>query len=197
MSSGRVAIAILIGVTNIAVAQQDEVRKPRIEKATFGAGCFWCVEAVFERIPGVQSVVAGYAGGTKEDPTDKEMYSGTTGHAEVVQITYDADSVSFEKLLDVFWKSHDPTTSNRQGGDVGPQYRSVILYAGDEQKTIAQRSKEAAQQYHKDAIVTEIEPLNEFYVAKRYHQDYYKNNPNAPYCTFVIKPKLRKLGLEH
>lgn len=196
-SSSRIVASIVMAVcllsTN-AAAQKDEA--PRLEKATLAAGCFWCVEAVFERLEGVQSVVAGFAGGTEPNPTGKQVSSGKTGHAEVVQITYDPAKINFNKLLEVFWKAHDPTTLNRQGADVGPQYRSAIFYDGDEQKRAAERSKEEAQEMFADPIVTEIVELDEFYKAGDYHQDYYKNNPNAPYCLMVIKPKLKKLKLE-
>lgn len=180
--------------TTIALSQKGTVMSQ--EKATLGAGCFWCVEAVFERISGVQSVMAGYAGGTKQNPTYEEVCSGATGHAEVTQIAFDPSVVSFEKILEIYWKAHDPTTTNRQGGDVGTQYRSVIFYEGEGQKAAAEKSKKEAQKLIDDPIVTEIEPLKVFYKAENYHQDYYKNNPNAPYCTFVIKPKLKKLKLE-
>lgn len=168
----------------------------QLEKATFGAGCFWCVEAVFERLPGVHSVVAGYAGGTTPNPTYKEVCSGTTGHAEVAQITFDPSKISYERLLEVFWEAHDPTTLNRQGADVGTQYRSVIFYHNERQKIAAEKSKMKAQQHFRDPIVTQIQQLPHFYEAENYHQDYYRNNPNAPYCTFVIKPRLKKLKLE-
>ncbi len=166
------------------------------EKATFGAGCFWCVEAVFERLPGVQSVVAGYAGGSKKNPTYEEVCSGKSGHAEVAQITFDASKISYDRLLEVLWSAHDPTTLNRQGADVGTQYRSVVFYHDEKQKAAAEASKKKAQADFDDPIVTEIGPLEKFYEAENYHQDYYRNNPNAPYCTFVIKPKLRKLNLD-
>ncbi len=164
-----------------------------LEKATFGAGCFWCVEAVFERVDGVQSVVAGYAGGTKANPTYEDVCTGRTGHAEVAQITFDPGKVSYEKLLDLFWKAHDPTTLNRQGADVGTQYRSVIFYNDDHQRLAAEKSKAEAAKQFSDPIVTEIKPLDKFYEAENYHQDYFKNHPDAPYCRFVIKPKLEKL----
>ena len=167
-----------------------------VEKATFGAGCFWCVEAVFERLEGVQSVVAGYAGGTKPNPTYKEVCTGTTGHAEVARITFDPTKISYEKLLEVFWESHDPTTLNRQGADVGTQYRSAIFYHDEKQKIAAEKSKMEASKILQDPIVTEINPLTNFYEAEDYHQDYFNNNPNAPYCRFVIKPKLEKLHLK-
>lgn len=166
------------------------------EQATLGGGCFWCVEAVYERLPGVKSVVAGYAGGTKPNPTYEEVCTGKTGHAEVAQITYDPSTITFAEILNWFWKAHDPTTLNRQGADVGTQYRSVIFYHNEEQRKIAERSKAEAQKLFDDQIVTEIQPLKAFYPAENYHQDYYKNNPHAPYCTFVIRPKLKKLKLE-
>lgn len=165
-----------------------------VEKATFGAGCFWCVEAVFERLDGVQSVVSGYAGGTKENSTYEEVCTGRTGHAEVAQITFDPATVSYEQLLGLFWQSHDPTTLNRQGADEGTQYRSVIFYHDEKQKSTAEQSKKHAQSMFSDAIVTEIQPLTKFYEAENYHQDYYRNNANAPYCRMVIKPKLEKLS---
>ncbi|HEX9614590.1 MAG TPA: peptide-methionine (S)-S-oxide reductase MsrA [Bacteroidota bacterium] len=166
------------------------------EEATFGAGCFWCVEAVFERLPGVKSVEAGYAGGTRENPTYEEVCEGTTGHAEVARVTFDPSVISFEKLLTMFWKSHDPTTLNRQGADVGTQYRSAIFYHDERQKAAAEKSKKEAQADFENPVVTEIKPLTKFYKAENYHQDYYKANPYAPYCTFVIRPKLKKLGIE-
>jgi len=175
---------------------QEGGKAVHMEKATFGAGCFWCVEAVFERLNGVQSVVAGYAGGTKANPTYEEVCTGATGHAEVAQITYDPTKISFEKLLEVFWEAHDPTTLNRQGADVGTQYRSVIFCHDEKQKAAAEKSKAAAQKDFDPPIVTQIEPLKQFYPAENYHQDYYKNHANAPYCVFVIKPKLKKLKLE-
>jgi len=165
------------------------------EQATFGAGCFWCVEAVFERLDGVKSVVAGYAGGNTPNPSYEEVCAGNTGHAEVAQITYDPAVISYESLLEWFWKSHDPTTLNRQGADAGTQYRSVVFYHDDKQKAAAERSKSAAQSMFSDPIVTQIQPLPKFYEAENYHQDYYKHNPNAPYCLFVIRPKLKKLKL--
>jgi peptide-methionine (S)-S-oxide reductase len=176
--------------------EQKGGRMAQQEQATLGAGCFWCVEAVFERLDGVISVEAGYAGGTKANPTYEEVCTGTTGHAEVARITFDPSRISYEKILEWFWKSHDPTTLNRQGADIGTQYRSVIFYHNDRQKALAEKSKREAQAMFKDPIVTEIQPLKAFYLAENYHQDYYRNNPHAPYCTFVIRPKLKKLKLE-
>ena len=168
----------------------------KVDMITLGAGCFWCVEAVYERIPGVQSVEAGYAGGSTPNPTYEQVCDGTTGHAEVAQLTYDPAKVTLGEILDLFWRAHDPTTLNRQGADVGTQYRSAIFYHDEKQKEIAEKSKAVAQKEFNVPIVTEIKPLEKFYKAENYHQDYYKNNPNAPYCSFVIKPKLKKLKLE-
>jgi len=175
---------------------QEGGKAVHMEKATFGAGCFWCVEAVFERLEGVESVVAGYSGGTRPNPTYEQVCTGATGHAEVAQITYDPTKISYEKLLEVFWEAHDPTTLNQQGADVGTQYRSVIFYHDERQKAAAEKSKAAAQKNFDSPIVTQIEPLKQCYPAENYHQDYYKNHANAPYCVFVIKPKLKKLKLE-
>jgi peptide-methionine (S)-S-oxide reductase len=163
------------------------------ELATFGGGCFWCLEAVFERLDGVTSVTSGYAGGKKDNPTYQEVCSGATGHAEVVQIAFDPKKISYEKLLEIFWAAHDPTTLNQQGADVGTQYRSVILYHNAAQKAAAEKSKETAQWRFPAAIVTEIVPLTRFYPAEDYHQDYFRKHPNAPYCAVVISPKLEKL----
>jgi peptide-methionine (S)-S-oxide reductase len=165
----------------------------KTEMATLGGGCFWCLEATFELLPGVKSVVNGYAGGHKENPTYEEVCSKTTGHAEVVQIEYDPQVVSYEKLLDMFWEIHDPTTLNRQGNDSGPQYRSVILYHNETQKQAAESSKAAAQKQWGGRIVTEIVPLKKFYRAEDYHQDYFRNHPEQGYCQMVIRPKVNKV----
>jgi len=162
------------------------------EIATFGGGCFWCTEAVFQMVPGVKSVASGYAGGTKENPTYKKVCTGNTGHAEVIQVEFDPGKVSFEKLLATFWEAHDPTTLNRQGHDSGTQYRSIILYASEAQKAAAEKSKAAAQKQFSELIVTEIVPLKKFYKAEDYHQDYYRLNGHAPYCQMVIRPKVEK-----
>jgi peptide-methionine (S)-S-oxide reductase len=166
----------------------------KTEHATLGAGCFWCVEAVFERLEGVTSVVAGYAGGKTKNPTYEQVCGGNTGHAEVARITFDPRKITFAEILKVFWKAHDPTTLNRQGADVGEQYRSVIFYADEKQKEIARKSLVEAGSDLESPIVTSIELLTAFYEAEEYHQDYFRNNPRAPYCMFVIKPKLEKLG---
>jgi peptide-methionine (S)-S-oxide reductase len=165
----------------------------KTETADLGGGCFWCMEAVFERLPGVISVTSGFAGGTTENPTYREVCSETTGHAEVTEIVFDPAKISYEKLLEVFWQAHDPTTLNRQGADEGTSYRSIILYRDEKQKLIAEKSKLAAQKNFRDPIVTEIVPLKKFYKAEDYHQEYYDNNPNQGYCQIVIAPKLQKL----
>ena len=165
------------------------------EKATFGAGCFWCVEAVFQRLEGVKDVVPGYCGGDKDNPTYKEICTGMTGHAEVAQITFDPATISFDELLNMFWQSHDPTTRDRQGNDVGTQYRSAVFYHNEEQRSAAEESKENLDnsKIFSNQIVTEITALNQFWPAEDYHNNYYDNNPNQPYCRIVIKPKLDKL----
>lgn len=162
--------------------------------ATFGAGCFWCVEAVFQDLKGVYKVESGYTGGTVKNPSYKEVCNGTTGHAEVVQIKYNPSEISFEELLEVFWEVHDPTTLNRQGNDVGTQYRSVIYYHNDDQKNISESFKKRLndEKVFPNPIVTEISPASIFYVAENYHQDYFNQNGEQPYCAFVIKPKVEK-----
>ena len=164
-------------------------------KATFANGCFWCTEAIFTRINGVKSVVPGYSGGTLGNPSYEQVCTGGTGHAEVAQIEFEPDIISFEKLLDVFWHTHDPTTLNRQGNDVGTQYRSAIFYHDEEQKQIAEKSKKeiGESSLYDDPIVTEIVPLIKFYPAEDYHKKYYEQNQDAPYCMYVIEPKVQKL----
>ncbi len=164
------------------------------ETATFGAGCFWCTEAMFERLDGVISVSSGYAGGETHNPTYEQVCSGSTGHAEVTQIIFNPDKISYQDLLEVFWKIHDPTTLNRQGADVGTQYRSVIFYHDDNQKDLANRYLEVLSESNiwSSPIVTTIEPVTNFYPAENYHQDYYKRNPGNQYCNLVITPKLDK-----
>jgi peptide-methionine (S)-S-oxide reductase len=176
-------------------AMKESTMGRKTEVATLGGGCFWCLEAVYERIEGVNSVTSGYAGGTAVDPSYEEVCSGRTGHAEVVQIEYDPVRISYEKILDLFWKAHDPTTLNRQGADAGTQYRSIILYHDQTQKKAAEESKRKARSMFEDPIVTEIKPLERFYPAEKYHQDYFDRNPNAGYCRIVIQPKLEKLNL--
>lgn len=167
------------------------------EKAVLGGGCFWCLEAVYQRIEGVESVVSGYAGGETEDPDYESVSTGRTGHAEVVEIEYDPAVITYKEILNIFWKAHDPTTLNRQGADRGTQYRSIILTKDDKQERTARQSKEEAEQSgsFNGPIVTEIVPLMKFYPAEGYHQDYYNRNTHAPYCRVVISPKLSTLNL--
>lgn len=164
----------------------------KTELATLGGGCFWCVEAVYQELNGVLKVESGYAGGHVRNPTYQEVCTGTTGHAEVAQITFDPTVVSFQEILEVFFTVHDPTTLNRQGNDVGTQYRSVIYYHSPEQKKIAEAAKQAAAELWSDPVVTEIAPLDKFYKAETYHQNYYKDNPYQPYCVYVVGPKVDK-----
>ena len=166
------------------------------ETIVLGAGCFWCVEAVYERIDGVIDVEAGYANGHTEHPTYKEVCTGNTGFAEVAKVTFDPQLVKLSEIFDTFWLAHDPTTLNRQGADVGTQYRSGIYYSSEEQKTKAEKSLTNAQSAFDNNIVTEIQPLQKYTVAEDYHQDYYNNNKYAPYCSYIITPKLKKLKLE-
>ena len=163
------------------------------QKIVVGGGCFWCVEAVFERLPGVKAAVSGYSGGHVKNPTYEQICTKETGHAEVIEIEYDPATVKLDTVLDVFFVAHDPTTPNKQGADEGPQYRSVVFYANDDQKKAAEAAKERAKKEWKNPIVTEISPLKEFYVAEEYHQDYFAQNPTKGYCSFVIAPKIRKL----
>ncbi len=167
-----------------------------IQVATFGAGCFWCIEAVFQKVSGVRSVTSGYKGGHVSNPTYREVTTGQTGHAEVVRVEFDPSEVSYEDLLAIFWQAHDPTQLNRQGADVGTQYRSVIFYHSAEQKRVAEASRDALNESgrYPRPIVTEISPASEFFMAEDYHQNYFRNNPNAPYSLFVIRPKLSKLA---
>ncbi|MFC7226502.1 peptide-methionine (S)-S-oxide reductase MsrA [Salinirubellus salinus] len=162
-------------------------------QATVGGGCFWCIEAPMQELRGVERVVSGYAGGHVEDPTYEQVCNGTTGHAEVVQVTYDPETISYRELLEVFFALHDPTTKDRQGPDVGSQYRSAIFYHDDEQRATAEALVEELEGEAYDGIVTEIAPLETFYRAEEYHQDYYEKNPNQPYCAVQIPPKLEKV----
>ena len=180
MSAGRSQTKIMQNSTNLT------------ETATLGGGCFWCLEAIFQMLPGVKSVASGYAGGTKDNPTYQEVCTGTTGHAEVIQIQFNPQLISYEKILDTFWDVHDPTTMNRQGPDSGTQYRSIILYNSEAQKVAAEKSKADAQKHFDQPIVTQIVPLKAFYKAEKYHQDYFRSNPNQPYCRAIIRPKVEK-----
>ncbi len=165
-----------------------------LKTATFGSGCFWCTEAIFELVEGVSDVVSGYAAGDTKNPTYKEVTSGTTNHAEVVSITYDPSIVSYLELLEIFWRTHDPTTLNRQGADVGTQYRSIILYHDSEQKRLSEETLKKLDESGawNSPIVTKIEKLENFYPAEQYHQNYYELNPNNSYCSYVISPKIDK-----
>ena len=164
--------------------------------ALIGGGCFWCTEAVFEQIDGIMSVISGYAGGQIKNPTYKDICTGKTGHAEVIKIHFDPQKVSFSQILEIFGNAHDPTTLNRQGADVGTQYRSTIMFYDEKQKKEAELWKEKLTSKLVDSVVTEIVPAPKFYPAEEYHQDYYAKNPEQGYCSFVIRPKLKKLGLE-
>ena len=188
----RGPLAAALGAV-LTATLQAESEPMKTETATLGGGCFWCVEAVYERLPGIISVLSGYAGGQSENPTYEQIGTGKTGHAEVVQIAYDPAKISYEKIIDLFWEAHDPTTLNRQGADTGPQYRSIILTENDDQMRIANESKNRAQSKSKSPIVTEIVPLTKFYPAEDYHQDFYRENPMHPYNLAVIRPKLKKL----
>lgn len=165
------------------------------ELATFGSGCFWCTEAVFQNLKGVSKVVSGYCGGSVKNPTYEQVCGGRTGHAEVIQVTFDPAVISYPELLEVFWRSHDPTTKNRQGNDVGPQYRSVVYTHSDRQRQLAELYKQKIDAAHvfPRPLVTEIEPVAEFYPAEAYHQNYYADNPRQPYCAAIIGPKVEKL----
>jgi len=166
------------------------------EVATLAGGCFWCMEAVFQRIEGVLSVTSGYAGGTTPNPTYEEVCSGETAHAEAIQVAFDPALISYEEILDIFWQAHDPTTLNRQGPDTGTQYRSAIFWKDEAQRQAAEGSRKKAQAKLKQPIVTELRPLEQFWKAEDYHQNYYNVHQSAGYCRMVISPKLRKLKLE-
>ena len=166
-----------------------------MEIATLANGCFWCTEAIFKRLKGIISVIPGYTGGKREHPSYEQVSTGATGHAEAIQITFDPSIIPYEKILDVFFHTHNPTTPNQQGADVGTQYRSAIFYHGETQKEIAEKSKAALEKegVYTDPIITEIVPFTDFYKAESYHEDYYDKNRSAPYCTYVIDPKIQKL----
>ncbi len=193
-----ICFSLALAALNIVAAAQpaNSMSTNKTEIADLGGGCFWCMAAVFERLPGVISVTSGFAGGTTENPTYQQVCTETTGHAEVTEIVFDPATISYPKLLDVFWQAHDPTTLNRQGADEGTSYRSIILYRDEKQRLEAEKSKLAAQEDFKNPIVTEIVPLKKFYPAEAYHQEYYDNNSNAAYSQAVIAPKLEKLEKE-
>jgi peptide-methionine (S)-S-oxide reductase len=184
---------VLLTASPMNAAPESTNAPQKLEVATFGGGCFWCAEAVFQRIPGVKSVVSGFAGGTTPHPTYEQVCAGDTGHAEVVQIRFDPSVISYDKLLEVFWEAHDPTTLNRQGNDHGTQYRSIILYSNEAQKAAAEKSKAEAARHLSAPITTQIVPLSDFYPAEKYHQNYYNEHQSQGYCQFIIRPKLRKL----
>lgn len=188
----RPALPFLIFLTLITPLHAES-QTMKTEKATLGGGCFWCVEAVYEKLPGVLSVTSGYAGGQTANPTYEQISTGRTGHAEVVQIEYDPEKISYDKIIDLFWDAHDPTTLNRQGADVGTQYRSIILTANDEEARIAKESRDRAQAKFPSPIVTEIVPLEIFHPAEDYHQDFYRENPMHPYNLAVTRAKLKKI----
>lgn len=207
----RLALSLLMLIPTLASCEPEKAmtesdkqpaKMPEVpagaEVATLGAGCFWCIETAYRQLDGVYSATSGYMGGTVDDPSYEDICNGDTGHAEVVQVVFDPKKISYEKVLAWFWDLHDPTTLNRQGNDVGTQYRSAIFYHSDEQKKVAEASKAAAKENFKDPIVTEITKAVKFYPAENYHQNYYAlNKSKNPYCRFVIEPKLKKLKLEH
>jgi methionine-S-sulfoxide reductase len=194
----RTILIIIFAVLSMNVDARKETtmeqKKDNLETATLGGGCFWCTEAIYERLKGVHSAVSGYSGGTIPNPTYKEVTSGRTGHAEVIQIRFDPGLVSYRDILKVFFETHDPTTLNRQGADVGTQYRSIILFHGESQRQIAEETigKLEEAQIWKNPIVTQVEAFESFYPAEDYHQEYYENNPNVGYCRVVIQPKVDK-----
>ncbi len=175
-------------------SKKSSIKSSNMDTITFGSGCFWCTEAIFQQMKGVEQVVSGYSGGHVVNPTYEQICEKNTGHAEVCQLVYDPAVVSIPELLEVFWQTHDPTTLNRQGNDVGPQYRSVVFYHSEEQRKTAEEYKAAldASGAFPRPIVTTVEPLKNFYRAEEYHQNYYRNNPSQAYCYFVIRPKLEK-----
>lgn len=175
------------------LGRSNEPLPDGVRFAVVGGGCFWCTEAVYERVPGVLAVVSGYAGGHVANPTYEQVSRGNTGHAEVIQIAYDPARISYRQLIDLFWDAHDPTTLNRQGADVGPQYRSIILYANEQERVEAIASRDAAQFRFRSPIVTEIKALETFYPAEQYHQDFFMNNPGHGYSRAVIRPKVERL----
>ncbi|HEY4248209.1 MAG TPA: peptide-methionine (S)-S-oxide reductase MsrA [Lacunisphaera sp.] len=184
------AFSLLVAMT---IAHAETKPASKTETATFGGGCFWCMEAIFQRVPGVIHSTSGYSGGHTSDPTYEEVCAHGTGHAEVIQVQFDPSVISYAKLLGIFFESHDPTTLDRQGADVGDQYRSVIFYTSEAQHQEALKAKQAAQADYSDPIVTQIEPLKKFWRAEDYHQDYFNQHPGQGYCSFVIKPKVSKL----
>lgn len=196
--NSKILIVLLLIISSTLHAQKNQKNtknmSAKIAVATFGNGCFWCTEAIFQQLKGVQKVMPGYTGGSLKNPTYKEVCSGLTGHAEAIQITYDPSEINYRELLDVFFYTHDPTTLNRQGNDVGTQYRSAIFYHDENQKVEAEKiiQQLTNEKVFENSIVTEIVPFTIFYTAEDYHKDYYKNNKNQPYCRAVINPKIDK-----
>jgi peptide-methionine (S)-S-oxide reductase len=192
------ALVNLIGAASVLANKTEQSKKEKKkmskEVATVAGGCFWCIEAPFDELFGVEKAVSGYSGGHVKNPSYKQVTTGTTGHAEVVQVTFDPSVISYQEILEVLFTLHDPTTLNRQGNDIGPQYRSAIFYHSPEQKAIAEKfiADLTAAKAYKDPIVTEVQPFTEFYSAEAYHQEYYVNNPNQGYCSYVIAPKIKK-----
>lgn len=189
-------LQILVSVLGLALSATVSAQEAKLEKAVFGAGCFWCVEAFFEQQPGVTDVVSGYAGGNDKNPTYEQVSAGRTGHAEVVQVTFDPSKTSYEKLVGFFWKTHDVTDGRGVSPDFGRQYRSIILTDGDAQAASSAKSKAEAQKNLKKPIATEITPLKQFWPAEQYHQDYVRKNPKDGYVRSIAIPKLKKLGLK-
>ena len=199
--NNSIMLLLLVAMTAAGQSSNNMKGKPvehRLETATLGAGCFWCVEAVYQQLEGVVKVESGYSGGTVPDPSYEQVCTGRTGHAEVIQVTFDPAKISFEELLTVYFRTHDPTTLNKQGADVGTQYRSVIFYHSPEQKAAAEKvlKQTAAAKVWDDPIVTEIAPFTAFYKAEQYHQNYYNEHSYQPYCMMVINPKLSKFRKE-
>jgi peptide-methionine (S)-S-oxide reductase len=198
----KIHFLVLLCFTSYAgVAQNNKPQSmnEQLQMATLGSGCFWCTEAFFLRLKGVESVVSGYTGGKVKNPTYREVCTGTTGHAEVVQVKFNPKVISYEEILEVFWNTHDPTTLNRQGADEGPQYRSAVFYHNEEQKKIAEQYKDQLNKsgVFKNSIVTEITPFSIFYPAEDYHQNYYALNANQGYCQYVIRPKIEKFNKQY
>lgn len=190
----RTCLSLFVLFLFCSTAFGQSAKHNNMDTATFGAGCFWCVEAIFQNLEGVEKVSSGYTGGTVPNPSYEEVCTGVTGHAEVARILFNPEVISFEELLEVFWQTHDPTTLNRQGADVGTQYRSAIFYHNEEQKRLAEEYKRKLNESgaFNNPVITEISPLSVFYEAENYHQDYYRNNGDQPYCRLVIKPKMEK-----
>ena len=194
----KIFFLLFILSINLQAQQKNKNMSDHLQTATFGNGCFWCTETIFQRLKGVHSVLPGYSGGAVKNPSYKEVCTGRTGHAEAIQILYDPDEISYETLLEVFFFTHDPTTLNRQGNDVGTQYRSVIFYRDEDEKMMAEKMirRLDAEKVYPDPIVTQVVPFEAFYEAEDYHRDYYNNNKEQPYCRAVINPKLNKF-LKH